>query len=112
MEPSRSGPLEHLQLMAQREIFEMQSNTRSHCSSEHRQKANQRVRHRDQSLSVAASKCDGANTYDVFSRHKDRRDRANESRHRFAGSNDSVRLKNGITCSWKRTATSLVCVPG
>ena len=35
-----------------------------------------------------------------------------KSRHRLAGSNDSVRLKNGMTCSWKRTATSLVCVPG
>src|SRR5204863_2067045 len=33
-------------------------------------------------------------------------------RHRLTGSNDSVRLKNGITCSWKRTATSLVWVPG
>jgi hypothetical protein len=43
---------------------------------------------------------------------EDRRDRRTESRHRFAGSNDSVRLKNGITCSWTRTATSLVCVPG
>ena len=42
---------------------------------------------------------------------EDRRDRQTESRHRFAGSNVSVRLKNGITCSWKRTATSLVCVP-
>src|SRR6476619_5600042 len=30
---------------------------------------------------------------------------------RFAVSNDSVRLKNGITFSWKRTATWLVCVP-
>lgn len=35
-----------------------------------------------------------------------------EPPHRFAGSNDSVRLKNGITCFWKRTATALVCVPG
>ena len=38
--------------------------------------------------------------------------RETESPHRLTGSNDSVRLKNGITCSWKRTATSLVCVPG
>ena len=38
--------------------------------------------------------------------------RETESPHCLAGSNDSVRLKNGITCSWKRTATSLVCVPG
>ena len=29
-----------------------------------------------------------------------------------AGWNDRVRLKNGITCSWNRTAMSLVCVPG
>ncbi len=28
-----------------------------------------------------------------------------------ASSNESVRLKNGITCSWNRTATWLVCVP-
>jgi hypothetical protein len=33
------------------------------------------------------------------------------ARQRFAVSNDSVRLKNGITFSWERTATLLVCVP-
>jgi len=32
--------------------------------------------------------------------------------HFFVASKDSVRLKNGMTCSWKRTATSLVWVPG
>ena len=35
-----------------------------------------------------------------------------ESPHRLTASNDKVRLKKGITCSWKRTATSLVWVPG
>ena len=54
-------------------------------------------------------------SYDGSSRgpsDEHRRARDTESRYCFAGSNDSVRLKNGITCSWKRTATSLVCVPG
>jgi len=45
-------------------------------------------------------------------REQKRRDRTPWVCHRFAAWNVSVRLKNGMTCSWKRTATSLVCVPG
>ena len=40
------------------------------------------------------------------------RGRKTNARHRFTGANDSVRLKNGITCCWNRAATWLVWVPG
>jgi hypothetical protein len=69
-QPSRSRPLQHVQLMAQREDLEMQSDTWSHHSSEYRQNGNQHGRHRDESLSVTVGKCNCTKAYEVFRNHK------------------------------------------
>jgi len=61
--------VEHVQLMAEREHFEMQRSTRPHYASEHRERGHQFGRHRGQSLPVTADKCNGRKAYRVFSMH-------------------------------------------
>jgi transposase InsO family protein len=63
------GSLQHLQLMAEREDFEVKRGTRSHGSTQHRQRGHQHGRHRDERLPVSGCKFNRANIYEVFRRH-------------------------------------------
>ena len=55
LQPSPSGSLEHLQLMAEREDLEVERGTRAHDSTEHRQNGHQYGRHRVQRLAVSVA---------------------------------------------------------
>ena len=69
MQPSRSGPLQHLQLMAERKDLEVQRGTRAQDSPEHRQNRNQHGRHGEQSVPAPVGKFNGTNMYEVFRRY-------------------------------------------
>jgi hypothetical protein len=70
MQPSRSGPLQHLQLMAERKDLEVQRGTRAEDSPEHRQNRDQYGRHSEQSVPAPAGKFNGTNMYEVFTRYR------------------------------------------
>lgn len=66
------GPLQHLQLMAQGQDLEMERGARSRHAAERENQRDQNGQHRQESLSVTASKFNYLNKYGVFSKDSSR----------------------------------------
>src|SRR5262249_16950726 len=62
-------PLQHEQLVAQREDLEVERRSGPERAAEHRQDGNQDGRHREESLSVDAGKVNLFNEYEIFTIH-------------------------------------------
>ena len=86
---ARSRPLQHLQLMPEREDLEVQRGTSPDQASERSQNGNQHRHHRDQSLPVPIGKFNAANRCGVFGRHT----RSARQRSRSNSSSDTLSVE-------------------
>jgi hypothetical protein len=69
VQPSWPRPLQHVELMAEREDLEMESGAGPDGAAEHRKPGNQDGRHREQSVFGTIRKFNTINRYGVSGRH-------------------------------------------